>query len=151
VEEADRDRWYAFVAARLGWTLDAPDFTIFLLIMLPIAKTFGMPLTAVTIVFVLTLWMRLVGATAVGWVAGRLGRKILLMISILGYSVCNVIAGLLPTLLFLLICRTLLGLFMGGEWPAGASLAVETWPIHSRGFMRCMTRGTEMVPALVVA
>jgi hypothetical protein len=33
-----KDQWYAYLAAWLGWTLDAFDFTIFLLIMLPISQ-----------------------------------------------------------------------------------------------------------------
>ena len=59
-KEPTRDQWHAWVAAWLGWTLDAFDFTIFLLIMLPISQEFHVPLTAVTAVFTLTLWMRLV-------------------------------------------------------------------------------------------
>lgn len=35
------DQWLAWVAAWLGWTLDSFDFTIFLLLMVPIAKGFG--------------------------------------------------------------------------------------------------------------
>jgi len=65
-KEPTKDQWHAWIAAWLGWTLDAFDFTIFLLIMLPIAQEFNVPLTAVTAVFTLTLWMRLVGATAAG-------------------------------------------------------------------------------------
>ena len=38
--EPTKDQWMAWVAAWLGWTLDAFDFTIFLLIMVPIAETF---------------------------------------------------------------------------------------------------------------
>jgi hypothetical protein len=30
--EPTRDQWYAFIAAWLGWTLDAFDFTVFLLL-----------------------------------------------------------------------------------------------------------------------
>ena len=48
-KEPTKDQWYAYIAAWLGWTLDAFDFTIFLLIMLPIAQEFGVPLTAVTV------------------------------------------------------------------------------------------------------
>jgi len=84
--EPTKDQWLAWSAAWLGWTLDAFDFTIFLLIMLPISQEFNVPLTAVTAVFTLTLWMRLVGATASGWIADRIGRKIPLMISI-GFAV----------------------------------------------------------------
>jgi SHS family lactate transporter-like MFS transporter len=141
-KEPTKDQWYAFAAAWLGWTLDAFDFTIFLLIMQPIAQTFRVPLTAVAIVFTLTLWMRLVGATASGWLADRVGRKTPLMISIFGYSMCNFIAGFSPAFWFLLLFRALLGLFMGAEWPAGASLAMETWPIRSRGFMSGVLQGS---------
>ena len=69
-KEPTKDQWLAWSAAWLGWTLDAFDFTIFLLIMLPISQEFDVPLTAVTAVFTLTLWMRLVGATRV-----RLARR----------------------------------------------------------------------------
>jgi MFS family permease len=71
--EPTKDQWYAYFAAWLGWTLDAFDFTIFLLIMIPISQEFGVPLTAVTAVFAVTLWLRLIGATAAGWLADPMG------------------------------------------------------------------------------
>jgi SHS family lactate transporter-like MFS transporter len=132
----------AWWAAWLGWTLDAFDFTVFLLIMVPIAKEFNVPLTEVTAVFAITLWLRLVGATASGWLADRVGRKIPLMISILWYSICNFIAGFSPTFAFLFFFRALLGIGMGAEWPAGASLAMESWPARSRGLMSSVLQGS---------
>ena len=134
-KEPTKEQWYAWVAAWLGWTLDAFDFTIFLLIMLPISQEFNVPLTEVTAVFTLTLWMRLVGATASGWLADRMGRKKPLMISIAWYSACNFIAAFSPAFWFLFLFRALLGIGMGAEWPVGAALAMENWPIRSRGFM----------------
>src|SRR5262249_47779021 len=131
--EPTREQWLAWWAAWLGWTLDAFDFTIFLLIMVPIAKEFNVSITAVTAVFTITLWLRLVGATASGWLADRIGRKKPLMISILWYSICNFIAGFSPTFLFLFFFRALLGIGMGAEWPAGAALAMESWPGRSLG------------------
>src|SRR6185437_9251004 len=95
-KEPTRDQWMAYTAAWLGWTLDAFDFTVFLLIMVPIAKDLGVTLVAVTTVFTITLWMRLIGAVASGWLADRIGRKTPLMISILWFSVCNFIAGFSP-------------------------------------------------------
>ena len=140
--EPTRDQWYAWVAAWLGWTLDAFDFTIFLLIMAPIANTFNVPLVEVTTVFTLTLWGRFVGATGSGWLADRVGRKPLLMISIAWYSVCNFIAGLAPTFWVLFVFRALLGIGMGAEWPVGAALSMETWPTRSRGFMGAVLQGS---------
>jgi len=141
-KEPTKDQWLAWWAAWLGWTLDAFDFTVFLLIMVPIAKEFDVPLTDVALVFTLTLWMRLVGAVASGWLADRVGRKLPLMISILGYSLCKFIAGFSPTFWFLLLFRALLGAFMGAEWPAGAALSMETWPQRSRGFMGGVLQGS---------
>jgi SHS family lactate transporter-like MFS transporter len=141
-KEPTREQWKAYIAAWLGWTLDAFDFTIFLLIMVPIAKEFDVPLTAVTAVFAITLWLRLVGATAAGWMADRMGRKAPLMISIMWYSLCNFIAGFSPTFAFLFFFRALLGIGMGAEWPAGAALAMESWPARSRGFMSGVLQGS---------
>ncbi|HEY1798168.1 MAG TPA: MFS transporter [Stellaceae bacterium] len=134
-KEPTRDQWHAWVAAWLGWTLDAFDFTVFLLIMLPISQEFHVRLTAVTAVFTITLWMRLVGATASGWLADRIGRKGPLMISIAWYSLCNLLAGIAPSFWLLFLFRALLGIGMGAEWPVGAALAMESWPVRSRGFM----------------
>jgi len=140
--EPTRDQWYAFIAAWLGWTLDAFDFTVFLLIMHPIAQAFDVSMLSVTFVFTITLWMRLLGATASGWIGDRIGRKKPLMIAILGYSFCNLAAGLSPTFTFLFVARAILGLFMGAEWPAGSALAMETWPQRSRGLMGGILQGS---------
>ena len=119
-KEPTKDQWMAWWAGWLGWTLDAFDFTVFLLIMVPIAKEFNVSLTEVTAVFTITLWMRLVGACASGWLADRVGRRTPLMISF----------------------RALLGIGMGAEWPAGAALAMESWPARSRGIMSGILQGS---------
>lgn len=141
-KEPTKDQWLAWWAAWLGWTLDAFDFTIFLLIMVPISQEFSVSLVDVTAVFTITLWLRLVGATGSGWLADRIGRKKPLMISILWYSICNFIAGFSPTFAFLFFFRALLGIGMGAEWPAGASLAMESWPARSRGLMSGVLQGS---------
>jgi SHS family lactate transporter-like MFS transporter len=64
-KEPTKDQWYAFGAAWMGWTLDAFDFSVFLLIMAPIAQEFGVPLIDVTAVFSVTLVMCLGGPVRV--------------------------------------------------------------------------------------
>jgi SHS family lactate transporter-like MFS transporter len=140
--EPTKDQWMAWTAAWLGWMLDAFDFTVFLLILVPIAKEFDVSVTAVAAVLTLTLWLRLVGAVASGWLADRIGRKTPLMLSILWYSICNFIAGFSPTFTFLFVVRAVLGIGMGAEWPAGAALAMESWPARSRGFMSGILQGS---------
>jgi MFS transporter, SHS family, lactate transporter len=46
--EPTKDQWMAWIAAWLGWTLDAFDFTIFLLLMVPIAEAFAVCFTPVS-------------------------------------------------------------------------------------------------------
>jgi SHS family lactate transporter-like MFS transporter len=147
--EPTREQWHAWIASWLGWTLDAFDFTIFLLIMLPISQSFDVPLVDVTAVLALTLWMRLVGATASGWLADRMGRKKPLMISIAWYSVANLVAGLAPSFALLFLFRAIMGIGMGAEWPVGAALAMEQWPIRSRGFMAGVLQGSWGIGALL--
>ena len=148
-KEPTREQWHAWIAAWLGWVLDAFDFTIFLLIMAPIAKDFNVPLVEVTAVFTITLWMRLVGATASGWLADRVGRKLPLMISIAWYSLANLLAGLAPSFWLLFLFRALLGIGMGAEWPAGAALAMEQWPQRSRGLMGSVLQSSWGLGALL--
>lgn len=67
-KEPTREQWHAWIAAWLGWTLDAFDFTIFLLLMLPISRSFHVPLVDVTAVLALTCgcdWS--VPRSRVGW------------------------------------------------------------------------------------
>jgi MFS transporter, SHS family, lactate transporter len=133
--EPTRDNWMAWVAAWLAWTLDIFDFGIFLLIMVAVSRRFAVPLTSVTIVLSVTLWTRLLGSLIGGWVADRVGRKLPLMVSILGFALCNLGAGMSPTFMYLLLFRAIFGLFLGAEWAIGAALAMESWPARSRGLM----------------
>jgi SHS family lactate transporter-like MFS transporter len=149
--EPTKDQWYAFIAAWLGWTLDAFDFTVFLFLLVPIAKEFHADLTLVVLVGSMTMWMRFIGAMASGWMADRMGRRAPLMLSILWYSACNFIAGFSPTFMFLIVFRTLLGIGMGAEWPAGAALANESWPVRSRGLMSAVLQGSWALGYLLAA
>jgi MFS transporter, SHS family, lactate transporter len=141
-KEPTKDQWLAWFAGAFGWMVDAFDFTVFLLILVPIAKEFGVSVTAVASVLTVTLWLRLVGAVGSGWLGDRVGRKLPLMLSILWFSACNFVAGFSPSFAFLFVVRALLGIGMGAEWPAGATLAMESWPARSRGLMGAVMQGS---------
>ena len=80
-KEPTKDQWLAWIAAWLGWMLDAFDFTIFLLLMAAIADEFQVSVTAVASVLTFTLWLRLIGAVGAGWLGDRIGRKAPLILS----------------------------------------------------------------------
>ena len=123
------------IAAYLGWTLDAFDFFILTFMLGAIAKEFGVEIPAVAYALFLTLAMRFVGAFIFGRIGDLWGRKPALMLDIVCYSVIGALAAFAPNLTVFLILRTLFGIAMGGEWGLGSSLAMESVPPQSRGFV----------------
>ena len=127
-------RQYHIVAACfLGWALDAFDFFIMIFVLSDIAREFGKGITAVTWAITFTLLVRAIGAIIFGQLGDRFGRKPLLMLNLLMYSIIEFASGFAPSLTALIVLRTLFGIAMGGEWGLGASLMMESIPKNWRG------------------
>jgi SHS family lactate transporter-like MFS transporter len=123
-----------FIAAFLGWTLDAFDFFLVTFVITDIAKEFTVDRVAVLGAITLTLMFRPLGALIFGQLADRFGRKGPLMINILLYSALEFATGFSPNFTTFLVLRALFGIAMGGEWGVGAALALEGMPAKTRGF-----------------
>jgi SHS family lactate transporter-like MFS transporter len=128
------DQRNAFLAAFLGWTMDAFDYFIVVLVYAEIAKDFGVSLERMAFLTTVTLVMRPVGALIFGLWADRAGRRIPLIVDVCFYSVIGFACAFAPNFTVLLILRLLYGVGMGGEWGLGAALAMEKIPAHRRGF-----------------
>jgi SHS family lactate transporter-like MFS transporter len=125
---------HAFVASLAGWALDAFDFFLLVFAVRAIAADFKTDVHSVARCIFWTLAMRPVGAVLFGWLAERFGRRPILMINVLSYSVCELASAAAPDLRTLIVTRALFGLAMGGEWGIGAALTLETLPADNRGF-----------------
>jgi SHS family lactate transporter-like MFS transporter len=123
------------LACYLGWTLDAFDFFLLVFVLKDIAAEFHTEIGNVTIAILLTLAMRPIGAFLFGRAADRYGRRPTLMVDVVLYSLLEFASGFAPNLTVLIVLRALYGIAMGGEWGVGASLAMETIPPKSRGFV----------------
>ncbi|MDT5092598.1 MAG: transporter, family, lactate transporter [Mycobacterium sp.] len=128
------DQRNSFIAAQLGWTMDAFDYFIVVFVYADIAKTFGLSTTEVAFLTTATLVMRPVGALLFGLWADRVGRRIPLMVDVTFYSIVGFLCAFAPNFTVLLILRMLYGIGMGGEWGLGAALAMEKIPRERRGF-----------------
>lgn len=128
------DQRNSFIAALLGWTMDAFDYFIVVLVYADIAKTFHHSKAEVAFVTTATLIMRPVGALLFGLWADRVGRRLPLMVDVTFYSVVGFLCAFAPNFTVLVILRLLYGIGMGGEWGLGAALAMEKVPVERRGF-----------------
>lgn len=128
------DQRNSFIAALLGWTMDAFDYFLVVLVYADIATTFHRSKTEVAFLTTATLMMRPVGALLFGLWADRVGRRLPLMVDVAFYSLVGFLCAFAPNFTVLVILRLLYGIGMGGEWGLGAALAMEKVPAQRRGF-----------------
>jgi MFS transporter, SHS family, lactate transporter len=128
------DQRNSFIAALLGWTMDAFDYFIVVFVYADIARDFGVSLTRMAFLTTATLIMRPVGAIVFGLWADRKGRRIPLLVDVCFYSLVGFLCAFAPNFTVLLVLRMLYGIGMGGEWGLGAALAMEKIPVKRRGF-----------------
>lgn len=118
-----------------SWMLDAFDFFILVFIFSDIAKAFDSSVETLSYAVMLTLATRPIGALIFGRAAEKWGRKPVLIINIVLFSLFELGSGLAPGLVSLFVIRGFYGIAMGGVWGVASSLALETVPERSRGLV----------------
>lgn len=132
-KDINADQWRAFYAAFMGWTLDAMDLLLFAFAVGSIGKVFNLSETMVGALFSVTLFSSAFGGALFGIVSDYIGRVKALTYTIIVYSAFTGLSAFSPNIAFLLACRLILGLGMGGEWASGEVLVAEKWPKEHRG------------------
>lgn len=122
-------------ASFASWTLDAFDFFILVFVLSDIAANFNTKISEVSLAIMLTLAVRPIGALLFGRLAEKFGRRPILMVNIITFTIFELLSAWSPTLEWFLIFRVIYGVAMGGVWGVASSLAMETIPDRSRGLM----------------
>ncbi|QDD91031.1 MFS transporter [Pseudomonas oryzihabitans] len=118
-----------------SWTMDAFDFFILVFVLSNLAQYFHNSVTDVSLSIMLTLAVRPLGALIFGRLAERHGRRPVLMLNIVLFSLFELLSAWSPTFMAFMAFRILYGVAMGGVWGVASSLAMETIPDRSRGLM----------------
>jgi MFS family permease len=74
-----------------------------------------------------------IGGVIFGILSDKYGRKSMLQLTIITYSIGTFLCGISPNLLLLLLFRIITGLGVGGEWATGQTYIGETFPPKMRG------------------
>ena len=131
--DINSEQWKSFIAAFLGWTLDAMDLLLFAFAVGSIAEVFNLSPEKIGALFSVTLFASAFGGALFGVVSDYFGRVRALTYTILLYSFFTGLSAFSPNVIFFLVCRVFLGLGMGGEWASGEVLVAESWPKQHRG------------------
>jgi MFS family permease len=135
----NQQAWRALLIAGAGWLFDGYETFALILVGAPAIRD----LTPAADLPHLPLYFAgLVAVTLVGWATGGLvggvltdylGRRRMLMLSVVCYAVFTGLSAAAQTYWLLVLFRFLTGLGLGGEFCPGAALVGELWPPAQRG------------------
>ncbi len=138
-EVIDAAGWRALAASWLGWMFDGYETFTLVLVAVPALRQLLAPdqLPQMPIYIGGLLAATLLGWATGGVVAGVLtdyiGRKRMLMLTILWYAVFAGLTALSQSYWMFVGLRFLTGLGLGGEWGPGTAIVAEMWPPGARG------------------
>jgi len=125
-------RWFNLAGAWAAWQFDAVAAGLFAFALPQIARDFQVPLATAAGVVSAYLLATGLGGLVLGRLGDRIGRKNVILLSLMAFGVFNGLVGYVHTLWLVGLLRAAVGFTVGGLWSAAASLVSETWPSRHR-------------------
>ena len=108
-------------------------------------------------VFAVGFLSRPIGALFLGPMGDRLGRRAVLIITVMGMGIITALIGLVPSYaaigiaapIFVVVLRLLQGMMVGGEWTSAAAYIGESAPAKKRGLYASVITATAGLAFLV--
>ena len=131
-QTGDTVRKTVTAAAGLGYLFDAYVINIYGVTLAVIAAEFSQDLKTMGIVGSIFILGYAIGSFAFGMMGDRLGRKVTLGLSILGYGLFTAATGFAQNIFQFAIGRFFTGVGGGGELTVGVPYVIEAWPVRRR-------------------
>ncbi|HUA55337.1 MAG TPA: MFS transporter [Candidatus Sulfotelmatobacter sp.] len=134
-----RTQWKTLAASNLGWLFDGYEtYALIITVAVALHQLLDpslypqIPAYAGTVIGI-TLFGWGTGGIIAGVLADYIGRRRMMMIAILSYSVLTGLSAFAWNWESFAALRFLVGLAIGTEWVTGSSMTAEIWPDRARG------------------
>ena len=132
-EQPDINPWLIAIAVMSSTFMEVLDTTVVNVSLPHIAGSLSASTDEATWTLTSYLVANAIILPMTGWLAGRFGRKRLLMLSVSGFTAASFLCGLAPSLGFLIVCRVIQGACGGGLQPLSQAILLEAFPPEKRG------------------
>jgi MFS family permease len=140
-----------FLFVFLGWTFDFYDLVLFGFLKDAVSRDLHLSHSAEPWLLGVALCTSGLGGIVSGYLADRYGKKQILAMTIMIYSIGSLICGVSPSLFWFILGRGLVGLGVGGEWAIGHSLLAEAVESQYRGRASALLQSGEPVGVALAA
>jgi MFS transporter, PHS family, inorganic phosphate transporter len=130
-----RFQWKIMFVSGMGFFTDAYDLFVIGIVVVLVKPEWGLSTTDVSLLNSVTLAASAVGAIVFGRIADILGRKRIYGYEVLILAIGALVSAFAPNFWFLLVCRAVLGIGIGGDYPVSATIMSEYSGKASRGRM----------------
>jgi MFS family permease len=128
-----REHYKIFGLSWAGWIFDFYDLMLFSFLLIPISKELGFSNLMISYAIGIALLATAIGGIFFGALADKYGRKKVLELTIIVYSIGAFLSGFTFSIWSLLLFRIITGFGVGGEWATGQTYISETFPPNLRG------------------
>src|ERR1035437_3159873 len=125
--------WFVAAVVMLGVFMEVLDTTVVNVSLPHIAGNLSASVDETTWVLTSYLVSNAIILPMTGWLANHFGRKRILMLSILGFTLSSVACGMAPNLATLIFFRVVQGATGGGLQPLSQAIMLEAFPGKMRG------------------
>ena len=141
------NQWKIFAAATIGDMLDFFDFLLIAFVLAFIVKDWNLTYGQSAAILLASGVSAPLGSLIWGWVADRIGRRKVMIATILNFSIATGLMALTPEhgWMFLVICRFFVGFGVTGLYTVDITVVQEFVPASRRGWITGVT--TTMLPA----
>jgi MFS transporter, PHS family, inorganic phosphate transporter len=130
-----RFQWKIMFVSGMGFFTDAYDLFVIGIVVYLLKTQWSLGTSEVSWLNSATLLASAVGAIIFGRIADMLGRKRIYGYEVLILAIGAIASAFAPNYAFLLVCRVILGIGIGGDYPVSATIMSEYSGKQSRGRM----------------